>query len=262
MSSLTSPRLAPWLRLTSVALCLSAVGAACDRSSKNETPGSGGSAGRQAGSGGVEGPRDAASDATNTRADAAGGATNQPQGKRCIVHLHGKSSDGGPTSVSGNIMHLRPRGNADGWNGRQWLYFPDSGYNEVRSIVASAISGAACGAVIVHGFSNGGAAAAKLYCRGETFGGTVVGYIADDPVPDHAVENCGPAAGVKMRVYWTGNLAYATNGWDCVGADWTCEGNTTVGIDRYVELLGTTATRSIHTEHREYASPPEYNDWW
>ncbi|HEY6559723.1 MAG TPA: hypothetical protein VI072_20715 [Polyangiaceae bacterium] len=278
MSQSSPPRIgrARALRLASAAACLTAVAIACERSSKtkNDTPGSGGAAGQQTASGGAAGqqttsggaagaPRDASNDApANPKPDASGGAPNQPQGKRCIVHLHGKSGGGGPPSQSGDVTHLRPQGNAEGWGGYQWLYFPDSSYNQVRSIVANAISGASCGAVIVHGFSNGGAAAAKFYCRGETFGGKMVGFIADDPVPDHAVENCRPAAGVKIRVYWTGNLAYAGNGWDCGSADWTCEGNTTIGIDRYVQAIGTTATRSIHTDHREYESPPEYTSWW
>jgi hypothetical protein len=286
MSQSIPPRIgrARVLRLASAAACLTAVAVACDRS-KNDTPASGGTAGQQTTSGGAAGrqnasggaagqqttsggaagaPRDASNDApSNPRPDASGGAPSQPQGKRCIVHLHGKSGGGGPTSQSGDITHVRPQGNAEGWGGYQWLYFPDNSYNQVRTIVANAINGAACGAVIVHGFSNGGAAAAKLYCRGETFGGKMVGFIADDPVPDHAVENCRPAAGVKIRVYWTTQLGHAVNGWDCVGADWTCEGNSTIGIDRYVQLLGTTATPSNQTtRHEPYQSPPEHRDWW
>jgi hypothetical protein len=275
MSPNSSPRLARVLRLTSAAACVTLIAVACDRSSKQEPQGGSGSAGRQqtasggaagqpATSGGAAGaPRDASGDApANPKPDASGGAPSQPTGKRCIVHLHGKSGRGGDTTQEGDVTHLRPQGNAPGWGGYQWLYYPDSSYNQVRSIVANAVSSAACGAVIVHGFSNGGAAAAKFYCRGETFGGKVVGYIADDPVPDHAVENCRPAAGTKIRVYWTGGLAQAVNGYDCVAADWTCEGNTAIGIERYVQLLGTNAARSIHTTHTEYGSPPEYRDWW
>ena len=255
------------LRLASAAACLTVIAVACDRSSKSDGAGSGGSAnggsaGQQTASGGVAGQQMSSGGAAGAPRDASSDAPSQPRGKRCIVHLHGKSGGGGPTTQAGDVTHLRPQGNAPGWGGYQWLYYPDNEYGEVRTIVANAIRGAACGAVIVHGFSNGGAAAAKFYCRGETFGGTAVGFIADDPVPDHAVENCRPAAGAKIRVYWTGGIAQAVNGYDCIAATWTCEGDSTIGIDRYVQLLGTTATRSIHTTHTEYQSPPEYGNWW
>ncbi|HMJ11542.1 MAG TPA: thiamine pyrophosphate-dependent enzyme, partial [Polyangiaceae bacterium] len=49
--------------------------------------------------------------------------------------------------IERDITHVRPDGNAEGWGGLQWLYFPDESYNEVRGIVARAITGAACGAV-------------------------------------------------------------------------------------------------------------------
>jgi hypothetical protein len=157
---------------------------------------------------------------------------------------------------------VRPNGNAPGWDGLQWLYFPESKYQAVRSIIARAITDAGCGKVIVHGFSNGAAAAAKLYCRGERFGGTTIGYIVDDPVTDHAVDACAPAAGVKVRVYWTGALGTAHDGWQCSSGDWTCEGGTTVGIDKYVERLSTQAARSVHRKHAEYTNPPEHSSWW
>jgi hypothetical protein len=188
-------------------------------------------------------------------------ATPVPGGK-CVVHLHGKSGAGARPRGAGSVTHLRPSGNAPGWGGRQWLYFPESGYQEVRSLVARAIEESGCGQVIVHGFSNGAAAAAKLFCRTERFRDTVVGYIVDDPVPDLAVEGCRPPPGVKLRVYWTGGLDNATDGWPCSSRDWTCEGGTTIGIARYTMLLGTTAAPSIHTKHQEYGAPPEYMSWW
>jgi hypothetical protein len=191
-----------------------------------------------------------------------GGELPEPMGKQCIVHLHGKGGGGGPPSVNGDITTLYPSGNAEGWGALQWLYFPDDKYEEVRNIVATAISDAGCGRVIMHGFSNGAAATAKFYCKGERFGNTMIGYIVDDPVTDHAVEGCTPPSGVQLQLYWTGGLAFATAGYDCVAADWTCEGNSTIGIESYSAALATTATPSIHTDHQEYASPPEYESWW
>jgi hypothetical protein len=182
--------------------------------------------------------------------------------RRCVVHLHGKGGNGGPSTTIDGIVHLRPAGNATGWKGRQWLYFPDSGYEVVRSIVTNAVSDAGCGKILVHGFSNGAAAAAKLFCRGESFGSRTVGYVLDDPVPDHGADHCTPAPGVKVRLYSTGALAVATDGWFCASGDWTCEGGTTVGIANYAKSLNTEVQRSVNTTHKEYESPPEYTTWW
>jgi len=189
-------------------------------------------------------------------------AASAPSGKRCVVLLHGKGGNAQSGRITGDTSFVQPGGNAAGWGGRQWIYFPDDRYREVRTIVEDAIDSAGCGPVIVQGFSNGAAASMKLYCRGERFGGHVIGYIADDPVPDHGVDACKPAAGVRLRLYWTGALATATNGWACKQRDWTCDGDSTIGIERYAQALGTEIVPSIHTSHAEYASPPEQSEWF
>jgi hypothetical protein len=181
---------------------------------------------------------------------------------RCVVLLHGKSGKGAPPVTERGIRHVRPNGNARGWGGLQWLYFPDDSYQSVRAIVESAIEQNGCQKVIVHGFSNGAAAAAKLYYRGESFEKRVTGYIVDDPVPDHAVERCNPAAGVKLRLYWTGALANAVSGWSCSAADWTCEGGSTIGIQKYARFLAVNVTPRSHTKHQEYADSPEIGQWF
>ena len=195
----------------------------------------------------------------------AGGEPAKPiptvPGKRCVVHLHGKSGTGGPTTVKDGLTHLRPTGNADGWGGKQWLYFPDDAYAVVKGTVTAAIASAGCDKVVVHGFSNGAAAAAKLFCRGERFDDHVVGYVIDDPVVDHGVDGCKPDAKAKVKLYWTGGLESAVDGWSCKDADWTCEGGTTIGIARYAAALGTSQTPSIHQKHEEYSEPPEYSSW-
>jgi hypothetical protein len=183
-------------------------------------------------------------------------------GKKCVLHLHGKGQRGAGPEVVGDVTHVRPDGNGEGWKARQWLYFPEGGYEQVRAGLAGALASSACKRVIVHGFSNGAAAAAKLFCRGETFGGTTIGYLLDDPVPDHGVEGCKPPPGVKLRLYRTGGLARATDGWDCGSADWTCEGGSTIGIVRYSQLLGVAITPSSHTSHQEYVDAPEETAWW
>ncbi len=114
---------------------------------------------------------------------------------------------------------------------------------------------------VVHLHGKGGAGA-KLYCRGEAFGDTVVGYVIDDPVPDHGVEPCRPRAGTKLALYSTGALANATDGWDCTSADWTCEGDSTIGITRYAGALRTPVVPSPNHAHEANAAPPEETSWW
>ena len=106
---------------------------------------------------------------------------------KCVVRLHGKGGNGEPARVDGDITELSPTGNADGWGARQWVYDSDDQYAQARAIVADALDGAECSRAVVNGFSNGGSFAAALYCAGDQFDGRVVGYVIDDPVPDHAV---------------------------------------------------------------------------
>lgn len=201
--------------------------------------------------------------ATTTTTTSTTTTTGPPSGeRRCIVKLHGKGGGGSPTWVSGDgVHHITPNGNAPGWGGRQWLYYPESGYIAARSEVANGIGAAGCTRTIVYGFSNGAAFAAKLYCRGETFGGSVIGYLIDDPVVDQAVLGCAGNAAHRKRLYWTSDINIP-DGWDCVAGDWTCEGGTAIGIARYEQALGLVRTPSVWTTHRPYDPPPEFWDWW
>jgi hypothetical protein len=182
--------------------------------------------------------------------------------QRCVVFLHGKSGAGFATDRKAQYFFVGPTGNAEGWGGKQWLYFPDAQFAEVRQIVSKALDDAGCTRAILHGFSNGAAAVAKLYCRGVDFDGKVLGYIIDDPVPDHGADGCAPLKGVKARLYWTGGLNSATDGWNCLEGDWTCEGGTTVGIQKYAANLKLVSTPSVKTTHEPYGDPPEYQSWW
>jgi pimeloyl-ACP methyl ester carboxylesterase len=186
-----------------------------------------------------------------------------PATLECVVRLHGKGGTGAPTTVDGNgVTTINPSGNGEGWGGRQWLYYPDNRYSAMLAGIAGNIDAARCTKVILVGFSNGGAAATKLYCRGETFDGRLAGVVIDDPVPDAGSDDCRPAAGVPAALYWTGGLAgTAQPGWDCASGDWTCEGGTTIGIDAYAANLGLPVTPSIHTDHEPYVNPPELAHW-
>ena len=52
---------------------------------------------------------------------------------RCIVRLHGKSGGGQPTIVDAGVTDVSPNGNAQGWGGRQWIYFPERGLHHSAS---------------------------------------------------------------------------------------------------------------------------------
>jgi pimeloyl-ACP methyl ester carboxylesterase len=183
-------------------------------------------------------------------------------GPSCVVSLHGKGGFGSSSQEDGSATLVAPTGNADGWGGRQWLYETNSQYSSARGIVAAAIDDNGCGRVVLYGFSNGAAFAAKLYCRGETFGGRVVGVVVDDPVTDHAVDGCRPAGGVDVKLYWTGALEPPdVAGWACDSGDWTCQGSTTIGIAAYASALRTSATRSPFSDHQPYNNAPELAAW-
>ena len=196
----------------------------------------------------------------NTDRPSANTATSGATTDRCLLRLHGKGGRGAETVVEDGVTIISPDGNADGWGGRQWLYFPDSEYTAALTVVEDAIAG--CGQVIINGFSNGASFAAKIYCRGETFGGRLVGVVLDDPVVDAAVEGCSPDPSVGVTLYWTGALeAQAQPGWDCRKADWTCEGGRTIGIDAYAEALGTHPKASPFKDHEWFLDAPELSDW-
>lgn len=211
---------------------------------------------------GVAGTSGGATVATGDHASPPSTDLSFATGSRCIVRLHGKSGTGAESYVENEVVNILPEGNADGWGGRQWLYFPDDRYEEARAIVAEAIESSGCEHVIINGFSNGGAFATKLYCKGETFGGRVFRFVVDDPVPDEGALECRPAPGTEIVLYWTGALApTAKPGWSCSDGDWTCEGGVTIGIDAYAEALGVEVQPSPFTEHNWYLDAPELEDW-
>jgi hypothetical protein len=181
---------------------------------------------------------------------------------RCVVRLHGKGGSGGDTYEADRVTQVFPTGNADGWGARQWIYFPDDSYRAARDIVAAAATGGGCDAFVIDGFSNGAAFAAKLYCRGETFDGRLLGVVIDDPVPDNGTAGCAPSPDVRGALYWTTALGPQSRpGTDCEPIDWTCEGGTMVGIEAYAAALGLEVQASPHTEHEWYFDAPELSTW-
>ncbi len=180
---------------------------------------------------------------------------------KCVVYLHGKGGYGGDPADYGDFTSLAPNGNADGWGALQWLYWPESSYQQIVSTITNEINGSGCTKVIIHGFSNGAAAAAYVYCRGNTFGGKLVGVIVDDPVMDNGVDNCSPGAGVKVKLYTTGGIPFGPA--DCASlGDWTCINGSIIGLSTYTSRLGVTNTQSAQFGHERYSNPPELTQWW
>jgi hypothetical protein len=181
----------------------------------------------------------------------------------CVVWLHGKGGTGQSSFVNGRgVKEVVPQGNhPNPGGGYYWEYFPEGSYQVVRSIVASAITTNGCTRVVIDGFSNGGAAAGKLYCRGETFGGTVVGYVVDDPVVDHGADGCARPAGVRIRLYWTGALDGAYLHSSCSAGGWICDGDETIGVDAYAANLGSPWVKSPNSCHCGLDAPPEFAAW-
>ena len=186
-----------------------------------------------------------------------------PIADRCLVLLHGKGGRGeNPSIDTDGIAKIVPNGNERDGDGRKWIYFPDDKYSAAVAVVRTAIEASQCTQVILGGFSNGAAFAAKLYCRGERFGNTVISYVVDDPVPDGATQDCAPAADTTVSLFWTGGLAdTAKPGWDCSDGGWICEGGTTIGIDAYALALDTAAVQSARTNHEFWSENPALSAW-
>ena len=119
-----------------------------------------------------------------------------PAGGRCVVRLHGKGGTGAPTTTSGDVT----RDLADGQRrrlGRQAVAVLPGRRVRRGAWRSSRDAVAGCGPIIVDGFSNGASFAAAMYCHGETFDGRLVRVIVDDPVTDHAVDDCTPDPSVS-----------------------------------------------------------------
>jgi len=180
----------------------------------------------------------------------------------CLVRIHGRTETGSAPVQRDGYAELSPTGNAEFGDGHVWLYDTDERYADARRIVAGAIDGAECERVVLDGFSNGGAFAARLFCQGESFGGTVVGVIIDDPVPDDSTNPCDPAPGVEVALYWTGALSGAAAGIACESIGYTCGGELLVGIDAFADGLRTEILVSPHVDHVQYQDAPEIGRWF
>lgn len=181
--------------------------------------------------------------------------------ERCLVRVHGRSETGGDPIDRGDHAEILPTGNDTAGDGFQWRYGTDEEVAAVTTRIGDWIDAVGCEEVILNGFSNGGAAVGALHCRGETFGGRVIGVVIDDPVPDDAVADCSPDPDVAVTLYWTGGLTEAVAGASCDEIGFTCAGDELLGIDAYAQALGVTVTPSPHEAHVWYRQAPENSAW-
>jgi hypothetical protein len=173
-----------------------------------------------------------------------------PSGERCVVGLPGA---GGSTD---------PNGGFGGGKGYPRGAFSTRTTPDMPELADVQRAAEGCGAVIVHGFSEGGRRAKELYCSGETLGGRVVGYIVDDPnyFPDEG-QPCRPGPGVRVALYatrispsdpsWTPNVYLSGLGYGDVMAKTSAR-------------LGVGIQVSPNYSHIPYSNPnpPEMSSWW
>ena len=195
-------------------------------------------------------------------------ATPTTATKRCNLFLHGA---GWNNNVSDSynaegIHELQPPSP----DGAFWLYdgpndyqqsasTGESDYQRIVEYLRDYVTANGCGPLVVRGSSNGGGLAAKLYCRGEDFGGRAWGYIIEDPVMDVAVEGCTPSPTIARTFFNHSDelrdeaASTASQDFDCeyAGLGWYCEDNTTMTLETYNSHVGTESVRSCATHSGE-----------
>ena len=193
-------------------------------------------------------------------ADQAGRLRNADGEVDCVVRLHGRSQKGAPTTVTDRVVEISPTGNGRYGLGHQWLYAETENFEAGRFIVATAIANASCDNVVVNGFSNGGAFAARLFCDGVSFGGRLRAVVIDDPVADAITNGCQPPtdADVEVVLFWTGVLEERLPpGTNCADVDFECAGSLIIGIDAMADNLATPVLPSAYEQHRWHRDAPE-----
>jgi len=133
---------------------------------------------------------------------------------RCILYIHGAGTTPealGDEVWEEDLLYLTPASPNNEWP-HFWLYDgphnyefdPDDTtepYDNLVSYLTDYLDQNECGPVMMHGASNGGCLAAKIYCSGEDFGGRLWMAIVDDPVPDAGVIGCAPSPAVQRSLF-------------------------------------------------------------
>ncbi len=234
------------------------------------------------------------------RSARSGAVTHPPviEGKKCTLQLSGAGlSNNGEQDVTNAVGYVQvtpPKLVHDEYPGERrafWEYdgphtydqTPETGdaeYIEHRDSVAAFLDDRGCGPTMVVGGSNGGGFAAKLYCRGEDFGGRVWGYSLKDPVWDHGVLGCTPSSNIShklaVRSIWLKRLAEGTapeyrcdeisevdvhDQFAGENGDWYCEDNRTMSQADWEAATGITSVLAGTGHIGSYDLEPELADW-
>ncbi len=207
----------------------------------------------------------------------AGTITPPPAGKKCTVLLHGAGGGSIGSADWGRynnqpVALIQPRSP----NGNFWLYdgphnfqfdptssADENYYNDTVTSINNAVNTEGCtGAILLMGQSNGGAMAAKMYCRGYDFNGRLTGLILDDPVPDQAVLNCN-RQNLKYKIYlYSDGLTNEANqaggvNYRCsnMPSQWYCENDTALPRTQFEQAIGMVGVRQ-----RQYHSCTDPNN--
>jgi hypothetical protein len=188
-----------------------------------------------------------------------------PTGKRCLIFLHGKGGKGYAVRERDGFTDIGPTGNADApkeWGGNfQWLYATDADYTAALAIVHNATEPQGCGQIVLAGASNGGAMAAKLFCRGETFGGRLIGVFLDDPVPDQVVDGCKPGSVRSLTLVQSDWMDGVVGAGKACPSSWTCQGNV-YSLADYAKALGVTKPGRTKEHSSSGDLAPLIASWW
>lgn len=197
-------------------------------------------------------------------------------GEGCVVFIHGAGWSGAPyTEDWGDKTFIWPYSGNDEFP-HFWLYDgpyltygdDDTAYDAAVANIRTSIDANNCGPVMITGASNGGAFLAKMYCRGEDFGGRLWAVHVDDPVPDAGVLNCTPSPTV-IRTMFTHSTqlveeAAALPGGICSATtsmygSWYCEDDRALTLAEYEAAIGEASILS-RAEHSGRASAE--TDFW
>lgn len=200
-----------------------------------------------------------------------------PNGKKCTAFLHGAGGYADFAETWGQynsqpvtiVFPRSPQGQFWEYDGpHDFQYDPSSqtdeqSYNAVVTRIKTSLSSDGCtGPLLLVGGSNGGAAAAKIYCRGETFEGRLQGIILDDPVPDQAVLNCS-RQNLKFKVYtYSDELTNEANqaggvSYRCkdMPSQWYCENDTALSRARFEQEIGFAGVRQRQFHSCTWSAP-------
>ena len=134
-------------------------------------------------------------------------------GMGCILYLHGAGTPPGDYDESwdAGIKYLGPRSGSSEF---PWFWPYDGDYNfqndpgdsnppytQLVSNLTTTHDSNGCGPTMMHGASNGGGFAARIYYSGEDFGGRLWGVMVDDRVPDAGVIGCSPSWNVRRSLF-------------------------------------------------------------